>query len=392
MNICQPSEKKLHFRQSNDLNAISTEWDSLLPEGHALKSRFLRLFQDAGLPDVKFHYLLIFKEKKLAGLAYFQHFHFHAGHYESRALGQGPMAFLSQLLLCQETGILVCGNLFHLGEEGFYFPDAEDRDCLLPIARDLEKKLKPGVFLIKDIQKALSETGLKSSRFRTFEDDQVMQMAVPSDWISFDDYHSSLSKKYRQRANRILQSVSDLKFRILDEAEIIARENELESLYQQVRLRQTLRIGSLNGPYFSGMKKAWGERFQIRAWLNVEGRILAFSSQFLHPGNQREVHYIGFDSAANDKYSLYFNILFDGIKAAIEHKDSILMFGRTGFDAKASAGAIPENNLHYFRVKRGLPSLSFQVLKKALSGKENMDWKNRNPFRKAGRESELQEA
>jgi hypothetical protein len=173
--------------------------------------------------------------------------------------------------------------------------------------------------------------------------------------------------------------------------EIHSREEEIEMLYQQVRERQALRIGSLTGGYFSGMKKAWGEQFQIRAWLDENGKMLAFSSHFLHPGNQREVHYIGFDSAANEKHLLYFNILFDGIRCGIENHEFEVMFGRTGFDAKASAGAIPGNNLHYFRVKRGLPGLTFQVLQKALAGKEKNDWKNRNPFRKEGREKAEEE-
>lgn len=388
MNICQPEVKSPGHKQFQDLRNIASVWDLLLPENHPLKSCFLLAIQDAGLPDVQFHYLVIYKDEEPAGLAYFQHFHFHAGHYDSRALGQGPMAYLSQLLLCQETGILVCGNLFHLSQEGFFFRNQEDREILLPLVKEMEKKLRPGAVLIKDIRKPFSESTLKNNRFRSFDEDQVMSLILSPDWKSFDDYLGSLSKKYRQRAAKILSATEGLIFRELDENEIKAREGEIEALYQQVRQRQALRIGSLTGAYFSEMKKVRGKQFTVRAWLNPEGKMLAFSSHFLHPGSQREVHYIGFDTEANEKHLLYFNILFDGIRCGIENGEFEVMFGRTGFDAKASAGAMPSNNLHYFRVKRGVPGLTFQVLRKALAGREKPDWQSRNPFRKVIREIE----
>lgn len=388
MTICLPAVKNTRNLRVQDILKIAADWDALLPEHHPLQSRFLLAIQEAGLPDVQFHYCLIYKDEKPAGLAYFQLFHFHSGHYDSSALGQGPLAYLSQLLLCQETGILVCGNLFHLAQEGFYFNNQEDRELLLPLVREMEKKLKPGALLIKDIRKPFSENILKDNRLRSFDEDQVMSLILSPYWKSFDDYLNSLSKKYRQRASKILQAASGLSLRELSFEEIQSREEEIERLYQQVRERQALRIGSLTGGYFSGMKKAWGEQFQIRAWLDEKGKMLAFSSHFLHPGNQREVHYIGFDTEANEKHLLYFNILFDGIRCGIEQGEFEVMFGRTGFDAKASAGAIACNNLHYFRVKRGLPGLSFRVLQKALSAKEKPDWKNRNPFRKVLSENE----
>ena len=391
MKICRVSEPGLTYISSSELKLISGDWDSLLPENHPLESRKLLAIEESALPDLRFHYLLISKNNQLAGCAYFQHFHFHAGHYDSRVLGQGPLFYLSQLLLCQETGILVCGNLFHLGTEGFFFAHPENRDAILPIVSEMEKKWKPGAVLIKDVQQGLRHALIKSGGFSLYEQDQVMNLEIQPHWKTFNDYLSELGKKYRQRANRILNSAAHLSFRILDEQEIHLRAVEMETLYGQVRQKQSLRIGSLNAAYFTNMKKALGKSFEIRAWFDESGKMLAFSSHFLHEGGQREVHYIGFDYQANEEFSLYFNILFDGVKAAIETGNPIVWFGRTGFDAKASTGAVPESNLHYFRIKNGLPAFTFKVLRKALSGKENDNWKNRSPFRRAGQEPLLQE-
>jgi hypothetical protein len=392
MKICSTSHSGISFRSTGEISHFAAEWDALLPDNHPLNSRFLRIFEEAALPDLRFHYLLISRDDQIIGLAIFQHFHFHSGHYDSKALGQGPMFYLSQLLLCQETGILVCGNLFHLGQEGFYFPDDSNRSAIFPVALEMEKKYKPGGILLKDISEGFSASALKDSKFRTFSQDQVMSLSIPPAWNSFDDYIGSLSKKYRQRAHRVLKLSSPLRLCELNESELAERREEIGALYAQVRQRQALRIGSLNGDYFLAMKKAHGKKFEVHAWVNEAGQILAFASHILHPGEEREVHYIGFDYSSNEEYSLYFNILFDGIRRGITHGNTKILFGRTGFDAKASAGAVPENNLHYFRLKPGLPALTFKILSKALAKKESENWKNRNPFHSAGLKPELEEA
>jgi hypothetical protein len=160
----------------------------------------------------------------------------------------------------------------------------------------------------------------------------------------------------------------------------------MENLYQQVRQRQAIRVGSLNGNYFLEMKKAKKDAFEIRAWFDENKKMVAFSSHFLHPNKVREVHYIGFDGETNEKHLLYFNILFDGIRAGIENKESKIQYGRTGFDAKASAGAVPNSIFHYFRLKRGFPTLTFNYMNRALENKEKPDWKNRNPFKEPAQE------
>ena len=66
---------------------------------------------------------------------------------------------------------------------------------------------------------------------------------------------------------------------------------------------------------------------------------------------------------------------------AIERKASVLWLGRTGNDAKASAGAVAVQGSHYFRVKRGIPSLAFSYFNNAYRSTESEDWKKRNPFK-----------
>jgi hypothetical protein len=195
-------------------------------------------------------------------------------------------------------------------------------------------------------------------------------------------YQDALSKKYRQRARKIKEAGQPVQVRSLTADEIRSQSSVIEQLYQQVRMRQSLRIGSLNAAYFEGMKRAYGDDFEFLAW-SLDGEMLAFSTHWLHADGDLEIHYIGFDTPANEKYSLYFNMLFEGIETAIRRGASAVQFGRTGYDAKANVGAKAEAYTHYFRVKRGFPALAFRMIRSGWDGSDNHDWEKRNPFKES---------
>jgi hypothetical protein len=216
-----------------------------------------------------------------------------------------------------------------------------------------------------------------------------MTVSIDPDWVDFEAYVSAFSKKYRQRANKILSARQELEVRFLSLDEIHARRNDINRLYQDVRNKQMLRLGSLTAGYFHNMKKVLNDDFQVLGWF-LDGEMVAFSSHLVHPGNAIEVHYIGFQYEVNEKYAIYFNILFEGVRQAILLKKSKLFFGRTGYDAKASAGAVPETGRHYYWIKRGIASLAFRYFISSYRSKE--DWRNRNPFMVAKTNSEVVDA
>jgi len=241
--------------------------------------------------------------------------------------------------------------------------------------------------LLKDACVEMDESLAKSSRFQRFDNDTLMSVPINPDWVNFDGYLAAFSKKYRQRARKIVQARQALETRFLSLDGIHAHRNDINRLYQEVRHKQMLRLGSLTPDYFYGMKKELKDDFQVLGWF-LDGRMVAFSSHLAHPENELEVHYIGFEYEANDTYSIYFNILFEGVRQAIDQKKSKLLFGRTGYDAKANAGAVPETGCHFYRIKRGIPSLAFRYFTNSYRSKENQDWRKRNPFSGAKTNSE----
>jgi hypothetical protein len=337
--------------------------------------------ENAKLPDFHTLYLKIFRGKNLIGLMYFQVLHFHENQLDPQLLKGTGITLLKNLILLQDSGVLICGNMFHLNEPGYFFPNPGDQHLVFPLTRSLTRR-KTGrhiiATLIKDIPMISGETDVAG--FQSFDTDICMSMDLLLSWSNWDDYLNSLSKKYRQRALKIRKAGFDLERRKLTEAELLLHSNAIGQLYQDVRQRQAVRIGSLNAGYFIEMLRANPETFEV--WGYFEGDVMqAFSSYFIRPDNSLEIHYIGFNSTANETFFLYFNILFDGLVQCIERKKSKLLLGRTGYDAKASLGAKSEPSAHYYRIRRGWPALAFQYLIKAWESRENQDWQSRNPFK-----------
>lgn len=381
MKICRIPDRDITFQVYTDPESIKVEWDGILPDGHYLKTNRLSVMQKSGLPDVSFLYFVVSRNNTCIGLIYAQLFRFHSEHYSPELLDQTCIQIVRNFILRQETGLLICGNLFHLNEPGYYFRDCNDENLVFQILEQFQKKcsVKISGILLKDASIGMDAQMASSCRFQRFDNDTVMSVHLDPEWTDFDSYLSAFSKKYRQRANKILQGRQALETRFLTLDEIQIHRNDINRLYQDVRHKQMLRLGSLTPDYFYWMKKELNDDFQVLGWF-LDGKMVAFSSHLAHPENAVEVHYIGFEYEANEKHSIYFNLLFEGVRQAIDQKKSKLLFGRTGYDAKASAGALPETGCHYYRIKRGIPSLAFRYFTSSYRSKENEDWRKRNPF------------
>ena len=386
MKFCQIPDTEISYKASLQVGDCITEWDGFLPDNHPLKSRELLLFENANLKDTGFCYVLVYRKKKPIGLLYLQLISFNSDHYQKDVLGHGLISLIKDFILKQKANLAICGNLFRLETPGAYFSNPEDYRLVFKILRQFEKK-NPGNqkfcgMLIKDLETQFDDKLISESRFKKYTHDQLMELEIREDWSVFDDYLNSLSKKYRQRASKIILAGSDIERRVFSSADFDLYEKKIDSLYQNVVSRQMIKIGILNGAYFKEMAIRKADSFQVVGYF--EGNeLVAFSSQFYHSELELEIHYIGFDFDKNERYALYFNILFDGIKSAISEGIKVLKFGRTGYDAKTSLGALPKSAQHFYKIKRGLPSLAFNYMVKMYASKEEGNLVVRNPF-KAG--------
>jgi hypothetical protein len=380
---CSRKELNCSYILTANPKEAAPEWNRILPEGHPLKGTEI-LSPGNRNENMRTMYLLFFQNNACVGLAYLQILTFGRDAFPTDIFSLKGTEWVKSVLLPEKMSLLICGHIFRLDFSGFFFPDPEKENLLLPVLADAGRKLPVSHTLmgtlIKDISEASPLFSKTSVGFKIFKDDLVMDLALRPNWNSFDDYLGDLSKKYRQRAGKIIQQASEIKRMELDLSEIRELEPEIYRLYEMVLERQDIRISRLSRTYFSDNKNLRGENFKVFGYFR-DDTLCAFSSHIIKDGGRMELHYIGFHPATNEGFALYFNILFDGLREAIQLKMNTLELGRTSMDAKANLGATERKLFHLYKVKRGLPSLLFRYLNQKAQSEGSESRKERNPLK-----------
>jgi hypothetical protein len=375
--------KDLEFQVYHQLSEVKSVWENELPLNHHLLSAEYWAIEKSRLDGFSFYYVNVLNsEKKIVSLFYFQLVELKADNFKT---GNCVESSVLKLLLGYKTSnLLVCGNLFKVNQPGYHLqPKYEPylTDLILTIKKQLSVNNHILGVLIKDCENSINDKFYNCNSFVPFNEDITMMLKIRSEWKGVSDYCDSLKKKYKQRFLKVKSSASDLSVRELSQDEIEEMKNVLEKLYLNVLEKQNFTLGKINSNYFIEMKKTLGNRFKLFAYFKNKD-LIAFSSHIYYPNNnEMEIHYIGIDYDYNSTHQLYFNILCDGIKSAIETNCHILELGRTAKEAKANLGAIPLFNKNYIYLNsRIIKSLMRLIIKQQLKN-NSKDWLNRQPFR-----------
>ncbi len=364
---------------------VELEWRNLLPISHHLISNDLIALENTNPSAIYFRYVNIYRQKELIGVIYLQHLNFNKNHFNNDLLNKPLLKTIKPIFLKLSTNILVCGNLFRVNFQGFYFKNKEDRslifECLRLYTKQVKKETKFCGILVKDCSRVFKLEDASSKAFMPFTQDLTMVLAIRSEWHTLENYVDALSKKYKQRAKKILKAIQPIKRRNLTLEEVIEHKDKIEELYLQITYKQNIALGILNSNYFIEMKKLLAHNFEVIGYFE-NNFLIAYSCHIFYPDKKEmEIHYIGFDNEKNREYSLYFNIIFNGLETALKNKYTKLELGRTAREAKASVGAYAVENYNYIWIKQGPARWAVNFLTNRFSENMGEDWKNRNPFK-----------
>jgi hypothetical protein len=373
------------FKTAYTYREVSETWGEILPEQHHLRHSDIEALENAKPDDIDFRYVNIYQNNSLIGVMYLQCLNFNSKHYHHNIFDRPVLKQLKQCIVTQSVKLLICGNLFRVNFQGFYFIDKSQReqifDCLQLYRLETKKENGLCGILLKDCSREFTIKQFTCYQFKSFKQDLTMELDISEDWSSFDDYLNALSRKYRQRAVKIQKSIQTLAMKELGVEELIAEKGRVTELYQNIVQKQSIALGILNAEYFVEMKKNLGDNFRVYGYY-LDHKMLAFSSNIYYPNKAKmEIHYIGLDYAHNKQYNLYFNLLFDGIKCAIINGFKTIEMGRTAREAKANAGAHAVENFNYIWVKPGIIRMAFNFIGSWFDGNIGEDWKKRNPFK-----------
>lgn len=372
---------KITIKITNQITHCSNSWDDFLPTNHHLKARHLQAFELSNIADIENYHVQVFVKNKLVGLVYLQRFLFQHKHLNFR-LDQRFLSKLIDIFMPATLPILVCGHLFRINFQGFYFKDPSHHvlvfDAIQLFIRQ-NKNCKPAGIMVKDCSEVFVEQNCSLFGYQFFNGDVTMEIAKRPSWLSFNDYLKDLNKKYLQRAKKIIQAFEGIVSKELTAEDILNQSATINQLYWNVVNKQTVKLGTINPRYFYELKQDLQQNFELHALYKKEQMVGFYT--FIFYENDMETHYIGLDYEANTSHKIYFNILFLGIAKMISCQYKKLELGRTAREAKTSAGALPKQIFNYIRVKNILVKITLNYFLKRFNKTEDQNQISRSPLK-----------
>jgi hypothetical protein len=399
---------RFSFETVDAVKSVNADhWNSMVPFGSEfLKLSYLNVWEKAHAENMRFHYTIIYDQRKPVAIAYFQVIDFNGENFDSLIELENNEAFCSITAYLQKhltnhirrhadkinMRLLVCGNSFISGEHGFTHAKGANKvalidalaDVIYDVSRIEKLRGKIAAVLVKDFYLTEDHAADELSEFKYHNFLAEPNMILPIQWETFDAYLNAMSKKYRHRAKGIVKKGEEMERRIFSVEEIITNEREIAQLYKNVHLKAKFRLATLPVNYFTEMKKELKEDFVFTAYY-VENKLAGFRTSFVLE-KAIEAHFIGIDYELNKQLELYQNILYDYVKEAISMHTGQLFLGRTASEIKSTIGAEAVELKCYIRHHN---PLSNRIIKPFVDYLKPAAWIPRNPFKEVVPEVEV---
>ncbi|MGE0560582.1 MAG: hypothetical protein AB7O47_02085 [Flavobacteriales bacterium] len=352
-----------------------------------LSINYLKALETALKFQLKFQYILFYKNNDPVAIASVQLVKF----IDKGSKYQEQICILTnhiknKLIQSLEVGLMVCGNVFCCGENGFiYSNELTDEEAYLSLNSALkelrkqeESTWKSSVILLKEFwpDNFKRSDQLKKDDFRDFMIDVNMILQIHPSWKNLDDYLMSMTAKFRTKAKSVEKKSAKLVRKELNVEEILLHQARIEELYHFVVDKSEYSIGELNGQAFVNFKQLLNEQFILTGYF-LDEQLIGFSSAFWF-NNILDANYVGIDYDYNIDYSLYQRMLYDLVEVAVNKNVTELRFGRTAEEVKSCLGAVPTDMKLYVKHKNSVKNKLLKPIVKTISPS---DFELRNPFK-----------
>ena len=378
---------------AEQLNAL--QWNKHIPKTNVLMQHSsLKMLEQINRHQMQFKYVLVSNGDTPVGAMYFQVVMFHANQLinyfpegaENKWWLRTLKSISEKLLDMINVPLLVSGNVFMTGENGFYFSpqiDATTRAKILrrTIAELVSSEPHIKATLVSDLYapKTDFDAGFKPNGYHEITVESDMSITLNPQWKTFDDYMSALSSKYRVRAKKVFTLTNDaaVVFKNLTAEEIKQYEARLNDLYARVMGNAEFKLAELSKDFFSEQKKQLPDNYHVFGYFQNEN-LIGFISVFIF-GKRIEVHYTGMEHEICKPIHLYQRMMYDVVKFGIENNAERLHFGRTAPEIKSTIGAVPSPMYGY--VKHFNPVFNFLFVRNYTANLKPPRYTFRNPFK-----------
>ena len=377
------------YNSIKDLN--ESDWDAVVNDSNIyLSIPYLSALESSLQDEIKFRYIIFYNEdKKPVGVSAVQILKFIPQNNKyDYLLDKIRNKMKNKLLQAMDLKVMVCGNVFSCGENGFIFdPSITTKVIYQQLSEGLEKlrdqekekeKEKVSIMLIKEFWPSsfkISDLLLKNE-FEDFKIDVNMVLPIHHSWKQLGDYLESMTTKFRTKAKGVFKKSKPLQIRDLNKEDLEHYKSQIQDLYLSVLEKADFKIGELNYQTFVELKEAFNKRFVMTGYF-LDDQLVGFSSAFITESFV-DAGYVGLNYDVNRTYAVYQRMLYDFVEMAINAEVKELRLGRTAEEIKSCLGAEPLDMKLYVRHKN---SVSNKLLKPILQSISPREFELRKPFK-----------
>lgn len=368
-------------------------WNKFIPQSNLLmQADYLSMLEETQQGNMRFKYALVKRDNLSVGVIYFQIVKFEAAQLinyfpEGNSFTLSSLRKMSSgILSVINATLLVSGNTFMTGENGFYFKQDIDHITRGKILRKTIREIcaldsTVSAVLLSDLYmpKTDFDSGFLEQGFREITVESDMSIVIKPEWKSFNDYLQSLSSKYRVRAKKVYSLCNENHVRTLDMtlSDIELHQDRIFDLYGKVMKKADFKLSGLTLDYFRKQKALMPDTYKLYAYFK-DDVMIGFISAFIL-GKRMEVHYVGMDHDICKPIHLYQHMMYDMIALGISAGVDKLHFGRTAPEIKSTIGAVPSPMYGY--LKHLNPMVNLMLVKPYTANLKPKQYTFRNPFK-----------
>lgn len=365
------------------------KWNSALNDKNIyLSIPYLRALE-TGLKTYNFKYIIFYNQAKdPIGICYCQIIKITSADIDTAALVQRMGGMLPQNIIKRiDLRILICGNAFASGENGFWFKDDVKTQNAIELVNkaieeihNAEKKRgnKISITMIKEFWPASFEaiSYLKEKGCLEINIDVNMVLTLKEEWTQFDDYLDAMNSKFRTKAKQVLQKSNRIEIRKFTEETILIHLQEIDEMYNTIVDKANFSFGRLNATTLLLVKKALGDDFYFNGYF-MNNKLIGFSTA-THFDNVLDGNFIGLDYNFNQEFAMYQRMLYDFVEHALQVKAKYVRIGRTAEEIKSGIGALPVEMKFYAKHRNKIKNA---LLKPFVNKLEPSNFELRKPFK-----------
>jgi hypothetical protein len=374
------------FKIFTSADNLPDGWDVLSANNIFLSGGYLRVLQKAAPPNMQCHFIGLFNNSRLCGIALAQYINLSG--VDTFVLKQRRFSVKDYFFKKFSSHIIVIGNNTLTGQNAYLLNNnITETEALLLFKQALEELRKQyrkkciyiNLLAIKDFNaEELPDFNVAGyNGYFRFCTQPNMIFSIREHWLRVEDYLADMNTKYRTQYNRARKKAEGIEKRKLNLEDIKNNKARIHELYLTVAQNASFNTFHLPQDHFEIFKEQLGDNFLFYGYF-MEGRLIGFST-LIKNGQDMDTYFLGYDDNVQKEKMLYLNMLYDMVAYAIKKQFKHVIFARSAMEIKSSVGAKAEEV--YGMIKHTNPVLNLFMERLFTYFDPKIEWKERSPFK-----------